>query len=751
MANNLSNVVQFLLSGMVQKCGPDHQYEARLPFLSNTRRDISNVMPDLKNLVPDNCFHPKVRVCVDFSYQFTKSSDKIGGKRPLSKDLFVNIGKKLVTYATYYYKYVLTYGKNTAAREYLNTLETEAKKSYSEEFLLEFVNEFINYFMTDVSVERSIGNIGTCSITFRDNQHFTKGVKTGLLYYKTKSIFNQLFVPMLPIMVWAQGRIYKDWWFPLFDGYVTAITPQNNAGYSSVVVNCKDVLELARTSTEMISPALVQAGELKTQNYVNIFAKPLYGMPHFRIVKAMLVGDKLIYDPTLNEVKRPSEAVAATTPKASDYNKKPTVERIDLSPSTSTTSSTSDTGSTTGLDFAALGDFFDADADRNPEVRNSILDYRAIHKDGFNFQAQFKKVSHKRKRAVIAWGMDLTPYRTWNESSPNLFTSEFSSRLQILQEVAGMVYFNFYVDGDGNFHYHPMRVANSFLTQDAVSTIAAQNNHEYTFPYAQVIGLEEIFSTSATLNIEELGTYLRFGGQSAVITNAPDTELNLYGYGTQYDLLQRYGYKRKAFNSPMFNNNPEVFKGVMFFDIAAYALLLYTNGELYTKQASIVFRPEIELAAPVFFVDDKTVFYVQSISHSITIGGDATTSINGNLGRKDEDQPADLYTFMLLSEKLFKQGEDALTDEDRELLMKQIPGKDWIEQTRKLRDAYLESDEKEETSFVTSDKDREQMKQDLSDLWSGIGVNTVSKEETVHEKKREQLGVFGSFIPTTKR
>jgi hypothetical protein len=183
--------------------------------------------------------------------------------------------------------------------------------------------------------------------------------------------------------------------------------------------------------------------------------------------------------------------------------------------------------------------------------------------------------------------------------------------------------------------------------------------------------------------------------------------------------------------------------GICFFDVVAYALMHYMNGELYTKQATMVFRPELELASPAFFPDDKTVFYVQSISHNISVGGDATTNINSNFGRKDDEPIVDLYSCMLLSQKLYTGGINALTDEDRKNLIKQIPASQWIEQVRKLRDEYSVVQDKPDSTIVTSDQDTQKMKDNLNDLWNRLGVDTAAKEETTKQKQKKGISIGG--------
>ena len=48
---------------------------------------------------------------------------------------------------------------------------------------------------------------------------------------------------MVPVMVWAKGRFYKDWWFPIFDGYVMSVEPSDNNGFAQLTITCRDLVE----------------------------------------------------------------------------------------------------------------------------------------------------------------------------------------------------------------------------------------------------------------------------------------------------------------------------------------------------------------------------------------------------------------------------------------------------------------------------------------------------------------------------
>jgi hypothetical protein len=128
------------------------------------------------------------------------------------------------------------------------------------------------------------------------------------------------------------------------------------------------------------------------------------------------------------------------------------------------------------------------------------------------------------------------------------------------------------------------------------------------------------------------------------------------------DLGKRFKYRRREVSNPLFNNNPDVRVGIgetrKFMDVAAEALLAFMNAELYSRQDNIIFRPELQIAAPVLIYNGSNqtneIFYVQSLDHSITIGGEATTSINSNFGRKILDAAPDVSSYISYTKRYYK-------------------------------------------------------------------------------------------------
>lgn len=626
--------------------GPQRDYTKSFPKV--TYSDI--ILDGAPNIIPDNIYRPQIMISIDFTHKFVlrerapSGSDVLEGKRPLDKELLEYCAKKLLNYFSYYFEKTLSYSKNyeySRLQNIINRARNSDEWGYNV-----LINEILNFFLTGIQVNRSRNEIGTATISLKDSPMYFSGRGTRLFFDKTYDVLNQLFVPMLPVKIWAKGRIYTDFFFPIFDGFTVASSERNSEGYYSVDLNCKDYLELARNSYEMINPAIMQIEEFRKQENINIYSKPLYNHDHIKIFKALTLGGSLIYN--IDDIQNP---------------------KIQLSEEVRQQKGTHN--------FSALGNLIEI----NEESKESpeLLDWKyyktRVTQGGapFSVESALELTSHtKTPRGAVSWGYHITPYRLLQFQSVQTYTSEFSNRLDVLKEIAQMVYYELYVDPWGNLQYHPMRFGNEYLYNDIVymDKLGSEVKHMISFPGTYTIGPEETKSFAKVMNVEELTTHLRLRGVPAFVPNVAGEQVDLVASYYDRKMMQRFGYRRKELTNPLINSRGEIRdkstgnkEDVLW--MAARELMNYLNGELYACQAEIIFRPELQVAMPLLMLPQNEVFYINNLSHSVTIGGDATTSINASFGRKVNIPAIDIASVMIKSEKLYivNPGE-AVSEED---------------------------------------------------------------------------------------
>jgi len=668
---------------------------------------LKDAIPHVENgylaAVPSNFFHPKVVCCFDFTYKFVGdgfvSPTGIESQRPVSEATLLRVSAQLQRFFKYYYDYILGYYNKRDPQKELRKNINDVQINTEEDANL-FVNYVINFYLSSISVDQNLNDIGTCSLTLTDNTGYRFGKTLRLFFDETFSILRQLFAPMVRMSIWSSGRLYTNWMFPLFEGHIVSVEPSNAAGFGSLSITAKDVLEIARISTEMVSPSVLQWKELQKQNYINIYSQPFFGVDHMEIFKMMFLGGKLTWDPKKQRLG----------PEDPGFQK------------------------TKNTNFSALGNFDYASDDGGKKWPWEITENNAVPYKQFNLKRALQDLKSSRARYAVAWGFGMTPFRSTSTASGQTYTAEFAGRLEVLQNIAELVYFNFYVDGRGNVHYHPMRMANQYIGCDIFTKKKykgagySEAIHPDPFWQSQLILEEESTNFAKRVNVEELVTFLKVSGQPAWITgNQPQPELmGLVGAAADFDLMARFGLRRRTPQCPLLNwavKLPGV-NGKPYYltDMIAKALLQYANAELYTASATLIFRPELSLGRPMLSVRDNSVFFLQSISHSIDINGQASTTIGASFGRKFWQTPRDLTSFMIISQKIYESNktlpllpanatpEDVQKYYEDNFGLTQVPVAEWTADLDKRDQLFQKLEEqmsKEKQSETTTSEDQE--------------------------------------------
>ena len=658
-------VLQTLTAIKVGGIGPKYDDSTYVP---KTRYPLSPTIlststDSVQEIIPDRCYHPEVQVCIDFNHIFvntlTKEQAKAQGVTKgepvldptLLRNAAINI---LYKYYVYFEPHFIDYQNKQISETMASALLKEKEKIQKDDIALcAFLNKFINLFITNLSVTRQINSIGTATVTLKESYHDSNGTKVSTLMDPRLEPLFQILAPSLPISIYARGRLYSDYYFPIFNGFIQQVNPKDNQGYMDIDLICKDVLELARTSTEMLNPALIQTAEINKQSFININTMPFYGKDHVSIFKLMFNGGALGY--TADAATYMGEVV----PLPDNTPPVPEAERT--------------------IKLSSLGYNYWDSGESNILVGEKLLNldkYIKVPKKGtLSFEKHVKHTSYLwRKRALVYWGQKTTPYRSFGLVSPKMYTSDFESRLSVLDKTASLIYYNFYVDGFGDIHFHPQRLANKYLTHTIYDPYAFKDMQlKNPFPSAQIISMEETLANSSLFNKDELVTFLLLIGNNPIIPGSAVMQgTTLRGSAIDKKYFERYGFIRGEEQNELFNYNEKYTdssgKPFKYFDLAAHELLQYKNASQYTRTASIVFRPEIELALPIYFSDTNEVFYLRDLTHSITIGGEATTTVNGYLGRKLYASPPDLYSYMVANEKLYINRQDLTTDKSQQYI-----------------------------------------------------------------------------------
>jgi hypothetical protein len=202
----------------------------------------------------------------------------------------------------------------------------------------------------------------------------------------------------------------------------------------------------------------------------------------------------------------------------------------------------------------------------------------------------------------LAFARDLS-----QEGNVNLFNTEYMTKLDIVNAVIDVTGFEFYQDVDGDLVFKPpfFNLDTSddpvFVVEDRdlISITEASGEPEATL----IKGSASVFENVKT------GIGDGFEGRGA---NYID-----------YRLVAQYGWKEGASFETTYLTDP---RGVY---LSCIARLDIANMNMNTADIMVPLRPELRPGYPIYVRCVDSYFYIKSLSHSFSYGGECTTNISG--------------------------------------------------------------------------------------------------------------------------
>ncbi len=226
-------------------------------------------------------------------------------------------------------------------------------------------------------------------------------------------------------------------------------------------------------------------------------------------------------------------------------------------------------------------------------------------------------------------------------NSFQLFTNELKSRLDIIQELAGLTYFMSYLDSSGNIHFHPPRfdyildtTPNSDLSLNPIFPLTFPDGTEES-PWTYTLLPGESVSETYTTDEEAVCTNIQVVGESDFgITNAIQSQIDpTYKRANVawWDGMKRYGYREHILRTAAFQDSDSI-------KTVGLALFMRKYLEIERMSTTMPMRPEIDIDRPFYVQERGWVYHIRSISHSYSAGtadgpGDFSTTIDCYAGR----------------------------------------------------------------------------------------------------------------------
>jgi hypothetical protein len=205
---------------------------------------------------------------------------------------------------------------------------------------------------------------------------------------------------------------------------------------------------------------------------------------------------------------------------------------------------------------------------------------------------------------VSAWG------------SVNFFESTYESKMDMANKIKEMTDFEFYQDMDGDLVFKP-----PFYNLDTSASRVYR------------IEPEDIINLSFTENEPEATYYVvRAGHWQQIQGLGMEGEWGVSGRYVDYRLVAQYGWRQGDFETHYYNTPKSAF-------FAAVAKMAVANSKMNTASLTIPFRPELRAGYPVYISHIDTFYYVESLSHSFSYGGQCTTSLQLTARRRKFHAP----------------------------------------------------------------------------------------------------------------
>lgn len=193
----------------------------------------------------------------------------------------------------------------------------------------------------------------------------------------------------------------------------------------------------------------------------------------------------------------------------------------------------------------------------------------------------------------------------------SLFTTSYDSKKDIAKSVSDKCGMEFYQDFDGDLVFKPP-MYNLDTSSSRIYRIQREDIIDISFTHDEPQATYVICKGTPYRNTSGHGMEGEFGVRSSYV---------------DYRLVAKYGWRPMEFETSFFDTSERAY-------YAAVVELDKTNRDVNKASCTIPLRPEIKMGYPVYVEHIDTFYYVTSVNHSFSFGGDCTTTLDLTARRK---------------------------------------------------------------------------------------------------------------------
>lgn len=202
---------------------------------------------------------------------------------------------------------------------------------------------------------------------------------------------------------------------------------------------------------------------------------------------------------------------------------------------------------------------------------------------------------------IVAWKNMFT-----QAGQVDLWESEYMSKLEVANKTKQVINFEFYMDSTGDIVFKPPFWNLNVKGNRPISWIRDIDVIDWNFSSSESEVTNVLTMTGSFSSRSAFGTPGVVNPSSTVV---------------DYDLVAKYGVRAQDYQSEWITSS----KGLFFHGLD---VLDHVNSNRTTGSITIPLRPELRMGFPVYIESRDEFWYVQGVSHSITFGGRASTTLS---------------------------------------------------------------------------------------------------------------------------
>lgn len=441
----------------------------------------------------------------------------------------------------------------------------------------------LNKYITSITVDLSVDSVpGSASITLSVPRHSIDD-----LMFEGQPVIT----PMMEVEIFMKGYYLVEGlpqYYPVFWGMITEVGDAYSGGEHTITLQCADILKWWELCKMNINPAYTAP---KGQGGWSYFGNVFFGMNPY----------DLIWQLCLHSF---GDVVVGTGSCVSMYKEAGQQRVFD----------------------AAFTDMMLYWEERFSRMRSNLMLYgvNGVAVRGASLSEAYRVKGGTKGFASSAvatanggpdalqmvfdpTGPEVVAFRTQgtNAGQISIWQSEYQTKLELANAAKEAAGFEFYMDVTGDIVFKPPFYNLDIMSNKPVSWIQDIDVIEWDFSESEAeVVTQIILQGNYTGNID---------------WGLPE-ECTPYTSVTDYHLLRRYGWRSQNYNSEFMSDPSNMFYHGM-------DILDRMNSKRHRGSVGIPLRPELRLGYPIYIAPKDQIWYITGISHNISFGGRAQTTL----------------------------------------------------------------------------------------------------------------------------